>query len=139
MHCHLVGHSLKIILSIQYYLILFIKEGTFCVEFVGAIFHAMDNSMCHNGRKITDELENLKLDRVDHPPYSRDLIPCDFWLFGMLKQKVQDRVFDTIEEILMAIRKIWSEMTFEDFQSVFFDWIQQVEYVIEHEWEYYVN
>jgi hypothetical protein len=57
----------------------------------------------------------------------------------MLKQKIKDRMFDTTEEILIAIRKVWSEVTFEDLQSVFFDWIQQVEYVIEHEVEYYVN
>jgi hypothetical protein len=99
----------------------------------------MDNSMCHNGRKVTDELENLKLDRVAHLPYSPDLSPCDFWLFGMLKQKIQDRVFDTTEEILMANCNVRSEVTFEDLQSVFFDWIQRVEYVIEHEGEYYVN
>jgi hypothetical protein len=54
-------------------------------------------------------------------------------LFGILKQKIQDRVFDPTEEILMAIRNVWSEGTFEDSQSVFFDWIQRVEYVIEHE------
>jgi hypothetical protein len=30
----------------------------------------MDNSMCHNGRKVTHKLENLKLDRIAHPPYS---------------------------------------------------------------------
>jgi histone-lysine N-methyltransferase SETMAR len=99
----------------------------------------MDNSMCHNGRKVTDDLENLKLDRVAHPPYSPDLSPCNLWLFSMLKQKIQDRVFETTEEILMAIRNVWSEATFEDLPSVFFDWIQLVEYVIEHEGEYYVN
>jgi histone-lysine N-methyltransferase SETMAR len=99
----------------------------------------MDNSMCHNGRKVTDELENLKLDRVAHPPYSRDLSPCDFWPLGIFKQKIQDRVFDTTEEILMAIRNVWNEVTFEDLQSVFFDWIQRFEYVIEHQGEYYVS
>jgi hypothetical protein len=114
MHCHLVGDSLKIISSIQHYLIFFMKEGRLCVEFVGRFFVHMDHSMCHNSRKVTDELENRKLVRVAHPPNSRDLSPCDFWRFGMLKQKIQDRVFDTIEEILMAIRKVWSEVTFED-------------------------
>jgi hypothetical protein len=90
--------------------------------------------MCDNGRKVTDELENLKLVRVAHPPYSRDLSLCDFCLFRMLKHKIQDRVFDMTEEILMVICHVWSEMTFEDLQSVFFDWIQRIEYVIEHEW-----
>jgi hypothetical protein len=81
----------------------------------------MDNSMCHNGRKATDELENLKLVRVAHPPYSPDLSLSDFWLFGMLKQRIQDLVFGRTEEIWMAIRHVWSEVTFEDLQSVFFD------------------
>jgi hypothetical protein len=31
-----------------------VRRGDFCVH--------MDNSMCHNGRKVTSELENLKLD-----------------------------------------------------------------------------
>jgi transposase len=56
----------------------------------GDFFVHMDNSMCHNGhngRKVTDELEVLRLNRVPHPPYSPDLSPCDFWLFGMLKQE----------------------------------------------------
>jgi hypothetical protein len=63
----------------------------------GDFFVHMDNSMWHNRSKVTDELENLKLDRVAHPPFSPDLSPCDFWLFGMLKQKAQDRVFDATE------------------------------------------
>jgi hypothetical protein len=105
----------------------------------GDCFVHMDNSMCDNGRKVIDELENLKLDRVAHPPYSRNLSLCDFWLFGMLKQKIQDRVFETTEEILMAIRNAWNEVTFEDLQPVFFDSIQRVEYVIEHKLEYYIS
>jgi hypothetical protein len=45
---------------------------------------------------VTDEFDNLKLDRVHNPPYSPDLRMCDFWLFGMLKQKIKDRVFRCI-------------------------------------------
>jgi hypothetical protein len=99
----------------------------------------MDNSMSHNGRKVTDELEVLKLDRVPYLLYSPDVSPRDFWLFGMLKQDIKDRVFQTIEEILDAIRHVWRDVTLERLQSVFFDWIEQFEYVIEHDGEYYVN
>jgi hypothetical protein len=51
----------------------------------GDCFVHMDNFMCHNRRKVTDELENLKLIRGAHPPYSPYLSPCDFWIFGKLK------------------------------------------------------
>jgi histone-lysine N-methyltransferase SETMAR len=84
----------------------------------GDLFVHIDNSMYHNDRKVTDELEVLKLDRVPHPPYSPDLTLCDFWLFDMLKQTIKDRVFQTIEEILDAIRHVWREVTLERLQSV---------------------
>jgi hypothetical protein len=95
--------------------------------------------MCHNGRKVTDEFDNRKLQRVAHPPYSPDLSPCDFWLFGMLKQKMKDREFSGVEEIMNAVQEIWREVTLERLQSIFFNWIERLEYLIEHDWEYYIN
>jgi hypothetical protein len=80
--------------------------------------------MCHNGRKVTDELDNLKLDRVPYPPYSPDLGPYDFWLFGMLKQAIKDREFHAIEEIVSAFLEVWSLVTSEGLQSIFFNWIE---------------
>jgi histone-lysine N-methyltransferase SETMAR len=44
----------------------------------GDFFVHIDNSMCHHGRKVTNEFDNRKLQRVAHPPYSPDLSPCDF-------------------------------------------------------------
>jgi transposase len=63
----------------------------------------MDNSMCHKGPKITEKLEKRHIARAPHPPYSPDLSPCDFWLFGVLKQKMKERVFQSEEQILVAI------------------------------------
>jgi hypothetical protein len=105
----------------------------------GDFFVHMDNSMCHNGRKVADEFDDLKLDRVPHLPYSPDLSPCDFWLFGMLKHQIKDRSFRATEEILSAIRDLWNEVTSDQLQSAFFNWMRRLEYVIEHEGEYYIN
>jgi hypothetical protein len=85
----------------------------------------MNNSIGHNGRKVTDELAHLKLGRIPHRPYSSDLSPCDLWLFGMLKRKIKDRVFHTVEEIMTAFHRVWDELTMEDLQSVFFTCIEQ--------------
>jgi hypothetical protein len=59
----------------------------------------------------------------------------------VLKQNIKDRVFPTIEEILDAITHVWREVTLERLQSVFFEWTAQrgLQYVIEHDGEYYVN
>jgi hypothetical protein len=42
----------------------------------------MDNSMCHNGAKITKKLEKKHIARAPHPHYSPDLSPCDFGYLG---------------------------------------------------------
>jgi hypothetical protein len=88
---------------------------------------------------VIDEPDNLKLDRVPHPPYSSNLTLWNFWLFGIQKQKIKDRVFQMVEETMIAVHRVWDELTLEDLQSVFFNWIERFECVIEHEREYYTN
>jgi transposase len=97
----------------------------------------MDNSMCHNGTKITEKLEKRHIVRAPHPPYSPDLSPCDFWLFGILKQKMKERVFHSEEQILAAITESWNELTFEDIQKVFHNWMERLIWVIANSSEYY--
>jgi transposase len=97
----------------------------------------MDNSMCHNGAKITEKLEKRHIARDPHPPHSPDLSPCDFWLFGILKQKMKERVFQSEEQILAAITESRNELTFEDIQRVFHNWIERLLWVIANSGEYY--
>jgi hypothetical protein len=77
--------------------------------------------MYHNDCKVTDEFDNLKFDRIPHPPDPPYLSPCDFWLFGMLEQKIKDRMFQAIEAIMTAVHRVWNELTLKDLQSVFFN------------------
>jgi hypothetical protein len=76
---------------------------------------------------MIDKFANLKLDRIPHPSYSPDLSSCDFWLFGILKQEIKDRVFQTIEEIMTTFHKVFDELTLKDLQSVFFNWNERLE------------
>jgi hypothetical protein len=57
----------------------------------------MDNSMCHNVAKITKKLEKRHIARAPHLPYSPNLSLYDFLLFGILKQKMKERVFQSEE------------------------------------------
>jgi hypothetical protein len=60
-------------------------------------------------------------------------------LFGILKHNIKDWIFQTVEEIMTAVHRAWHELTLEDLQSVFFNWIEQLEQVIGYEEEYYTN
>ena len=48
---------------------------------------------------------------VLHPPYSEDLVPCDFWLFP----KLRGCRYETIEEMKEAVTKV--NDTQEDFHG----------------------
>jgi hypothetical protein len=86
----------------------------------------MDNSMRHKGSKVTSKIKKNHILRTPHPLYSPDISPCDFWLFGMLKQIARDREFSSSDEIENAIAQVWNGLTFDDVQSMFQDWIRRL-------------
>jgi histone-lysine N-methyltransferase SETMAR len=96
----------------------------------------MDNSTCHNGSKVTSKIKKNHIYRMMHPPYSSDISPCGFWLFGMLKQILRDREVSSNDEIEDAIAQVWNDLTFDDVQSMFRDWIPRLVWVAENDGEY---
>ena len=50
---------------------------------------------------------------VPQPPYSRDLGPCDFWLFP----KLRGFRYETIEDMKEAVTKVIDTLT-QDFHGV---------------------
>ena len=52
---------------------------------------------------------------VAQPPYSRNLAPCDFWLFP----KLIDCRYETIEGMKEAVTKVIDSLTQEDFHGAF--------------------
>jgi hypothetical protein len=99
----------------------------------------MDNSRCHNGRMATAEFNRRRLGRTKHPPYSPDLSPCDFWLFGFLKEKLKDRQLRGVQSLRQAITDLWDEPTFEDIQAVFLEWMNRLSRIIENKGEYFIK
>jgi hypothetical protein len=44
-----------------------------------------DNGLIHNAEGVQEYLTGLGFKRLEHPPYSLDLAPYDFFLFGAMK------------------------------------------------------
>jgi histone-lysine N-methyltransferase SETMAR len=85
-------------------------------------FLYMDDSKCHNAKKITGKLQQKHITRAPHPPYSPDLSPCDFWFFGMVREKINDREFDSAQEILSSLSDAQNDLTVEEIQRLFLEW-----------------
>ena len=56
----------------------------------------------------------MDIKTVPQPPYSPDLVPCDFWLFP----KLSGCHYETIEEMKEAVTKVIDTLTQEDFQKL---------------------
>jgi hypothetical protein len=54
----------------------------------------------------------------------------------MLKQNLSDRELSSTDEIEDAIAQVWNDLTFDDVQSVFRDWMQRLAWVAESDGEY---
>ena len=57
----------------------------------------------------------MSIKAIPQPPYSPDLVPCDFWLFPNLRGCRYER----IEEMKEAVTKVIDTLTQEDFHRAF--------------------
>ncbi|GFN91859.1 histone-lysine N-methyltransferase SETMAR [Plakobranchus ocellatus] len=56
-------------------------------------------------RMVTELLDHYEWSVVEHPPYSPDLAPRDFWLFPKMKELLRIHGFKTEEDIMSVTKK----------------------------------
>jgi hypothetical protein len=103
-----------------------VKTGNGRRKVVPTLTVPMDNSMSHNGAKITEKMSSKGLERTSHPTYSPYISLCDVWPFGTIQGMIKDRDLQGPEEILRAIQEACSHVTFEDFHNVFRSWMERL-------------
>jgi histone-lysine N-methyltransferase SETMAR len=100
------------------------------------VIHA-DNARPHTAKKCQNFWLQNRLRLAQHPPYSPDLAPSDFFLFGHLKQCLQGKIFQSQEELLTGIMKELPDINSETLESVFAHWMERLEWVSENNGDYY--
>jgi hypothetical protein len=105
----------------------------------GPFYPDMGNSRCHNGKKITAEIQHLMFARALHAAYSLYLSQCDFWLFGLMKHSLKAREIRAIQDLISPLANLWDDLTFEDVQAVFLDWMEQPFWVSSNNGGYYIK
>ncbi len=63
-----------------------------------------DNARPHTA-KTMETLRKLKWNLLTHPPYSPDLAPSDFYLFGRLKSDLQGMRFADNDAVIQTVRE----------------------------------
>jgi histone-lysine N-methyltransferase SETMAR len=55
---------------------------------------------------------------MEHPPYSPDLTPVDFWLFPKLKNVLKGKHFSDVADIKSCMKKIFIDIPVQAFKTI---------------------
>ena len=56
------------------------------------------------------KINELKYELLEHPPYSPDLAPSDFWLFSHLKNCMRGKSFSSNYEVIAAVDEYFADL-----------------------------
>lgn len=66
------------------------------------LFH-QDNAPAHKSRVAMTAIQDAGFQLMEHPPYSPDLAPSDFYLFPRLKEHLRGYKYGNDEEVIAAV------------------------------------
>jgi hypothetical protein len=94
--------------------------------------------MCHHERKFPESFARQTMTRVPHPVSSPDLLPHDFWFFCCAKERTNDQIVRSKDDLEHILTEVWEVVSGHLFESVLSERMSRSEWVTEHEGEYYI-
>lgn len=74
-----------------------------------------DGASSHTSYETKERLQRLNINTLQHPPYSPDISPCDYAVFGPLKKRLRGHRFATLEALQNKARHILENEFVTDF------------------------
>lgn len=94
-----------------------------------------DNAKPHVAKIVKDYLSSEGLTIIDHPPYSPDLAPCDFWLFSRLKRDLDSH--PDVESLKKQITEVLESIPKEEYLKTFQKYLERMQLCITNRGEYF--
>ena len=85
-----------------------------------------DNAPVHKSRVAQAAIRECKFEQLNHPPYSPDLAPSDYYLFRNLKSHLRGTKFRDDDELKAAIED-WFEDKIDDIDCLKEKWAKCIE------------
>jgi transposase len=82
-------------------------------------------------------LANKNITVIEHPPYSSDLSPCDFYLFPKIKSVLKGTHFLSVKDVKVKTTEILNSLTENDMQNCFERWQHRMQLCVKLEGNYF--
>ncbi|GFW32809.1 uncharacterized protein TNCV_1773781 [Trichonephila clavipes] len=69
------------------------------------VFRGRNAIECHSELVATFETTGLCAEKLEHPPYTSNISPCDFDLISKIKKPIRGRRFATRDDFANAVRQ----------------------------------
>jgi histone-lysine N-methyltransferase SETMAR len=89
------------------------------------LVHA-DNAGPHTAKLSTQYFNENQMKSAPHPPYSHDLEPSDFYLFGYIKRCLVGLSFEDANQFLAAVEGVLEGIEKVILQAVFLEWMDRL-------------
>ena len=96
-----------------------------------------DNATPHKVDIVKKFCESKRVTIRDHPHYSPDLSPCDFFLIPKLKKYLQGRCYRSRNGLGPALYQLRKDIPKEDYRKVFENWNKRLKLCVLHKREYF--
>ena len=95
-----------------------------------------DNARPHVSHQTTDFLGQQDIQIIEHPPYSPDLAPADFFLFPRMKKIMRGTIYSDDEDVMKAVRRALAQVSKEGLLAAFQEWMRRLERCVALKGEY---
>jgi histone-lysine N-methyltransferase SETMAR len=85
-----------------------------------------DNVRPHTTNLSTQYFTENQMKSVPHPPYSPDLAPSDFYLFGYVKRFLAGLSFEDTDQLRAAVEGVLEGIEKVTLQAVFHEWMDRL-------------
>ena len=96
-----------------------------------------DNASSHKCEVVKFFLASEKVKVLNHPPYSLNLSPCDFFLFPRFKKMVSGNKYMSRSSHGNAIYQCLQQIPKEDYLSAVRDWVKRFQKCVSVKGEYF--
>ena len=101
------------------------------------VHHLYDNASSHKCEVVKSFLASEKVKVLNHPPYSPDLSPCDFFLFPRLKKMLPGNKYMSRSSLGSAVYQCLQLIPKEDYLSAFRDRVKRLQKRVSAKGEYF--